>query len=84
MSFLAHSTSYKILPKNLLDGFNDVEQKNWLALFDDAQMFADVSLASNGFGNLHGREFHANRMAIIAYAKALDKVYVHDLGNYYL
>jgi len=75
------SATYKVLPKNLISGFNNHDQNNWLSLFDNKSMSAGATLLLHGFGQLREREFHSNRLVLIAYAKSLDKVYVYDIES---
>jgi len=78
---LARSNVYQVLPKNLRNGFNEAESKNWLSLFDKEQMLVGASLLPRGYGQLSNRGVHSNRLAFIAHVKSLDKVYVHDLES---
>jgi hypothetical protein len=70
------------LPQNFTEGFTEEQAKNWMSLFDVAAMTeSEPQLLMRGYGELIKRESHNNRLAIIAYPKALNKVYVHDLGK---
>lgn len=77
----ARGKSHRFTPEKFTDGFDQEERKNWMALFDKNSMLDDPLILSHGFGHLSGRTFHSNRLALVAYLKALDKIYVHDLES---
>jgi len=77
----ARSTSYRILPEMFTDGFNQQESDNWDVFFSHYWNVGEPKISRYGFGQLKNRDSHSNRLAFIAYAKALDKIYVHNLDS---
>jgi len=79
--FLARSDSYRFLPEMFTAGFDKQACRNWDSLFSYDSISAEPTVARHGFGQLKKVDFHSNRLALIAYVKSLDKVYVHDLNS---
>jgi len=77
----ARSNSYRFLPEMFTSGFDKQASKNWESLFSYDSISAEPTIARYGFGQLKKLDFHSNRLALIAYVKALDKVYIHDLDS---
>jgi len=77
----ARSSSQRLSPEKFTDGFDEQALKNWTSLFSYDSGLIGSTIARHGFGQLKKRDYHVNRLALIAYAKALDKVYVHDLAS---
>jgi len=78
---LARSITRRILPTGFVDGFDEMEAKNWSDLFTKAASNSKPTILKQSYGRLSNRDQHANRLALIVFAKSLDKVYVRDLDS---